>query len=493
MLKLSYGGYLARFVTGPLVFLGIYSLGVPGLSREGTIILATLGWAVIWWVLRPIPWGATSLLPLVVFPFTQTMPIQEAARLYGQSIFFWIMGTSLLAHAIQKHGLAKRFAVAFLRLPGVAATVPRLLFFYMLATGLVSWFVSDASTIALMMPLGFSLCSYIRNLVWPDEEDAPPESERLKVCFALGTLYAAVAGGVATVAGAPHNAVAVAQFEALTHRTIGWFTWMRIGVPVFLTVLIADYFLLRWLFPVSIRRVPGIARLLNAEQNSLGKMRVGESLVFFIFLVAVGLFTLPPLLPMLLGDHHPLCEWLNKVMSVWIVPPILLLLLFGFPTDLRKKEYVLEWKDAAGRVPWHILLMVTSAVGMTEALADRGFLEIVREAVREAPISPAVFPYFVGIVTSLSTNFISGVAVSSIYTGMLIPIAQHIGLNPIAVAFMVPCTAVGVIFPWAGPTVGTAFGFGAIPLKDLIRVGLLAEIILIVIGGTYVLLLASAL
>lgn len=177
-------------------------------------------------------------------------------------------------------------------------------------------------------------------------------------------------------------------------------------------------------------------------------------------------------------------------MSIWIVPPIILLLLFSLPADLRKRESVLDWKEAAARTPWHILFLVTSAVGMTDALADFGFMKLVTEAVKDTQISPTLLPFFTGVVTSLSTNFISGVAVTSIYTGMLIPVAQQIGFNPASITILVPSTAMGLIFPWAGATVATAFGFGEISLKDLIRVGILAEIIMITVAAVYCLVFA---
>ncbi len=505
-------GLALKFLAGPACFLLIYSIGVEGLSAAGTVVLATLGWAVVWWVLQPVPWAITSLLPLVLFPLTQTMSIAETAQLYGQNIFFWIMGTSLFAYAIQKHGLAKRFALFFLAIPGVASSTYRLLFFYMLATAMVSWFVSDASAIALMMPLALSLQTHVRTLTAPASSGAQataraaaagnpaqplaagaPAQERtrnLATFFALGTLYAAVAGGIATMAGMPHNAVAVAQLETITGRTIGWFTWMMVGVPTFITLLVGFYLLLLYFFKPEVERIPGGEELVREERKKLGKMKLGEKSVLGVFFVLAALFTLPPLLPNILGSQHPVCLWLDKVMSIWIVPPIILLLLFSLPADLRKRESVLDWKEAAARTPWHILFLVTSAVGMTDALANFGFMKLVTEAVKDTQISPTLLPFFTGVVTSLSTNFISGVAATSIYTGMLIPVAQQIGFNPASITILVPSTAMGLIFPWAGATVGTAFGFGEISLKDLIRVGILAEIIMIMVAAVYCLVFA---
>src|SRR5688572_33196484 len=101
-----------------------------------------------------MPWGVASMLPLIVFPAAGVMTVGATAALYGHPIFFWIMGTVLVGYAIDKHGIAQRVALAFLSLPGIGGQTRRLTFAYMLLTGGVSMFVSDAATIAMMCPIG---------------------------------------------------------------------------------------------------------------------------------------------------------------------------------------------------------------------------------------------------------------------------------------------------------------------------------------------------
>ena len=74
------------------------------------------------------------------------------------------MGTVLMGYAIEKHGVANRFALGFLALPGIGGRTRRLTFAYMVVTGLISMFVSDTATIAMMIPIGMSLVRHIRTL-----------------------------------------------------------------------------------------------------------------------------------------------------------------------------------------------------------------------------------------------------------------------------------------------------------------------------------------
>ena len=479
---------LLRLLSGPLCLLTVYFIEVDGMVHGSKIALGTLAWMVAWWILRPAPWGITALLPLIIFPLTGTLNITDTTSLYGQRVFFWIMGVTLLALAIIKHGLAKRFALTFLTLRGVGDSTNRLLFIFMLATSCVSMFVSDGSAVAIMIPIGLSIYTYITSLNGQDASAI--EAPRLRAFFALGTLYAAVSGGIATMIGMPHSAVAMAQLEALTGRGIGWFSWMMVGVPIFATLLVCNFFLLQYFCKPEIKTIPGGRDFLLSEKQKLGKMASGEKSVLIIFLIMAALFIIPPLLPEILGEENAFSLWLSGAISIWMVPPIVLLLLFTVPSNLQEREFVLNWKEANARIPWEILLMVTSAVAAVQALSEFGFTDLIAQRVTDAGGSSFGLTYLAGIVTAISTNLMSGVAAAALFTAVMVPVAEQVGFNPAAITIMVPASAMGIVFPWAGATVGTAFAIGQIELRDLIRIGILAEIIIIVVAGTYCLIFA---
>ena len=228
--------YLVRLVAGPLAFALIYALPLA-LSYQGRIAFATFVCAIVWWMTQPLPWAMAAMLPFLVFPAAGVMDIAETMRLYGQPIFFWIMGTVLMGYAIEKHGLAHRFALALLALPGIGGNTYRLTFVYMLIVGIISMFISDAATIAMTIPIGMSVVHHVRLLA-----GAPPEARTNFGAFiTLGTFYASVAGGTATIMGVPHNAISVSLLEQFTGRQLGFFEWMRVGLPVFVVLLAAFY------------------------------------------------------------------------------------------------------------------------------------------------------------------------------------------------------------------------------------------------------------
>ena len=246
--------FFSKILAGPAAFLLIYLLPLQGLPYNGRIAFATFVWAVVWWMARPIPWGISSLLPLVVFPVLGVMSIRATTALYGQRIFFWILGITMLGYALEKHGVAKRVALRFLTLKGVANSTAKLTFMYMLVTAIISMFIADVGVVGMMMPIGMSLFAYISGVTGLAREGE--KKSRLASFLALGTLYGAVAGGVATIAGLPHNAVGVALADSLTGTYIGWFRWMKVGLPLSVILLVTFYGLLRYFFPPEISTIP---------------------------------------------------------------------------------------------------------------------------------------------------------------------------------------------------------------------------------------------
>jgi solute carrier family 13 (sodium-dependent dicarboxylate transporter), member 2/3/5 len=478
--------YLLKLLAGPAVFAIVLLLPIA-LSYQGRVALATFACVIVWWMTRPLPWGVAAMLPFLVFPAAGVMDIVATMRLYGQPIFFWTMGAVLMGYAIEKHGLAHRVALAFLVLPGVGGRTRRLTLAYMLIVGIVSMFVSDASTVAMMMPIGMSLSRHVRAMA-----GAPPDAKtNFGTFLTLATLYAAFAGGAATIMGVPHNAIAVSLLGQLTGRSLGFFEWMTLGVPVFLSLLAAFYVTLWVLTPPEILDLPSGETFLRAEQAKLGPMRPNERRVRFVFAMMVLLFVLPTLVDLAFGARHPVALWMTRAVPFWVVPPAAMFLLFTIRSSDDSRVGLLSWTDAEQHAPWNAMLLVAGAVGMTDALTQFGFVEFMGSVVENLRVGPTVLPYFVAALTAVTTNFISGTAAAALYCNIFIPAAVQIGYNPASIAILIANVGVGLILPWAGATSATVFAGGEITMPQMIRIGVVATVVLAGIVATIHLMLAA--
>ena len=480
--------YLLRVLAGPAAFAVVLSLPLA-LSFEGRVALATFACAIVWWITQPLPWGVAAMLPFLVFPAAGVMDIGPTMRLYGQPIFFWIMGTVLMGYAIEKHGLAHRFALAFLALPGIGGKTYRLTFVYMLIVGIISMFVSDAATVAMMIPIGMSLVRHVRTLAGTPSH----VKTNFGAFMTLGTFYASIAGGTATIMGVPHNAIAVSLLERLTGRQLGFFEWMMVGVPVFLSLLATFYATLWLLARPEVRDVPGGEAFLRAERAKLGLLRSNERRVLFVFVMMVLLFTLPAVTGLALGEAHATARWVSRALPVWVVPPAVMFLLFSIRSASDSGVPLLSWKDAEQHAPWNAMLLVAGAVAMTDAVTQFGFVEFMGGIVRNLGIGATALPYLAAALVAGTTNLISGTAAAALYCSIFIPAAVQIGYNPASIAVLIAHVALGLVFPWAGAVAATAFACGEVSMERMIRIGVVATVVFTGIVATIHLMMAGLL
>src|SRR5690606_24439470 len=246
-----------------------------------------------WWITEAVPIPATALLPLVLFPLLDIQSIGDTAAPYANPVIFLFLGGFVIALAMQRHGLHRRIALGVVRRMGVKPTV--LVFGFMVATAFVSMWVSNTATAVMMLPIGLSVIQ----LVQPDAGEGPMQFN-FAIALMLGIAYGASIGGLATLIGTPPNAL-LAAFMLQTYGVeIGFAQWLIGGLPlVVIAVPLTWLLLVRFVYPIRVREIPGGAAAIDAEHARLGKISRAEQRVAVIFCVTAVLWIVRPLL----DDH----------------------------------------------------------------------------------------------------------------------------------------------------------------------------------------------
>jgi len=131
-----------------VAWLPILALGMPPVAARmlySTCVIASL------WVHKPIPLVVTSLLPLVLLPLLGVSPAKSVAATYMSDANVLFLGGFMVAAAVERCGLHKRLATSILL--RTAGEPGRLLLGFMLATALLSAFMSNTATSAMQVPL----------------------------------------------------------------------------------------------------------------------------------------------------------------------------------------------------------------------------------------------------------------------------------------------------------------------------------------------------
>lgn len=110
----------------------------------------------------------------------------------------------------------------------------------MLATYVISMWVSNTATTLMMVPTTLAIITRI-------EEITGERNNKTGVAMLLGIAYAASIGGTATLVGTPPNMIFLSQFKAAfpDASPVGFLQWSLFGIPFSLCYPVMCYFLLK--------------------------------------------------------------------------------------------------------------------------------------------------------------------------------------------------------------------------------------------------------
>jgi solute carrier family 13 (sodium-dependent dicarboxylate transporter), member 2/3/5 len=443
-------------IAGPLAFALMLLLpGPAGMSQAGVRTAAVALLMVIWWITEAIPIPATSLIPLVAFPWLGIMNGKQTALNYGDHNIYLFLGGFLMALSIEKWGLHKRIALQTIRVFGTSKRT--LVLGFMAATALLSMWVSNTATTVMMLPIAIAVL---------DRFKKDNESDRLAVALLLGIAYAASVGGIGTLIGTPPNIVLAGQVRKLVSggAEIGFGQWMLLALPLVVVMLpIVWLVLVRLASPVSKEKVSIDVR---GELAELGPMSRGEKIVLAVFvLTALAWIVRRPLISKVL----PLATDTTIAIAAAV-------LLFAIPVDLKKREFALDWKQTK-RLPWGVLLLFGGGFALAAGMESSGLTAWISNqllVLRGLPEFVVVF--LTCLLMAGLTELTSNTATTITMLPVLAAAAKAMGIN--AMTLMIPATmaaSCAFMLPVATPPNAIVFGSGRIKLAKMFKTGLWLE------------------
>ncbi|XP_029896797.1 solute carrier family 13 member 4 isoform X1 [Aquila chrysaetos chrysaetos] len=119
----------------------------------------------VYWVSEAVPLGAAALVPAFLYPLFGVMKSSEVAAEYFKNTTLLLMGVICVAASVEKWNLHKRIALRMVMMAG--AKPGMLLLCFMCCTTVLSMWLSNTSTTAMVMPI---VEAVLQELVNAEEE-----------------------------------------------------------------------------------------------------------------------------------------------------------------------------------------------------------------------------------------------------------------------------------------------------------------------------------
>jgi len=457
-----------NIILGPSLFFIFYFLIHPfdGMNSQSHAIFCSVLWIATWWITEAIPIPVTSLLPLVLFPLTGGLDLKLTASSYGDKIIYFYMAGFFLAIAMEKWNLHKRIALNIINVVGY--NKKSMVLGFMIATAFLSMWLSNTSTSIMMLPIGIAIISQVslkKNIL---------NSNFGKVLM-LGIAYSASIGGFATIYGTPPNLILLSNIEEYFNLSIDFFSWFIMAFPLSCILLfICWYYLVNFSFDLS--SLSNVSKkTISSKIKELGKIKYEEKAVLLIFVVFIlGLLS-----------KQFISEFIPQIDDTIIAISIAIFLFLIKSSD--GENNLIEWSDGV-KLPWGIILLFGGGLSIATAMKSSGLALWIGElAYNIDSLDLILIVLIIVMIVNFLTEITSNLATVSMLLPILASISISLGIHPYIIMVSATIAAsCAFMLPVATPPNAVVFGSGYLKMTDMVKTGLVMNVISIVIVSLYV-------
>ena len=355
-----------------------------------TITLLFLLFAIVMFMWEKIPLGLTSMIVCVGLVVTGVLEWQTAFAGFIDSNVILFVAMFIVGGALFETGMANKIGGIVTHF---AKTERQLIVAIMVIVGVMSGFLSNTGTAAILIPVVIGIA-------------AKSGYSRSRLLMPL--VFAAAMGGNLTLIGAPGNMIAQSGMEGIGLK-FGFFDYAKVGVPILIVGIIYFAFI-------------GYKFLPNKEGSDEGIF--DESKDFSHVPNWKQYLSLVILLLTLVGMIFE--EQLGIKLCVIGCMGALALMITG----------VISEKDALASIDLKTIFLFGGTLSLAAALEQTGAGELIAEKVigmlGDNP-SPYVLTFVIFMLCCVMTNFMSNTATTALMVPIGISIAQGMGADPSAV------------------------------------------------------------
>ncbi|HEX5626126.1 MAG TPA: SLC13 family permease [Saprospiraceae bacterium] len=432
---------------------------------------------ISFWILEVLPMPVVALFPLVFFPLWNLADLKEVSKHYADPVIFLFMGGFFIALAIQKWNLHQRIALNILKWSGSNGN--QILLGFILATFLISMWLSNTATTMMMYPIALSVIQVL------GQSESETNLKPLSLSILLSIAYASNFGGLATIVGTPPNVAFIGFMNERMQFGISFWQWFMIGFPVALTMALLMYVLFtRLLYRNQIRKNIETEQYILRELEGLGPWSMAEKRVFVIFTGTAFLWMSKDLW----------VRFLSLPLNDTVIALLGALALFVVPSGAHKQQEdsadkeekshnrLLEWDDTRN-MAWGILLLFGGGLALAKTWEDVGIMEMIGRGIgAHAPSNTFLLMLLVAAVSVYLSEIMSNVAQVIVMAPILASVALAMGIPPIWIGLpMTFAASCAGMLPMGTPPNAIIYSSNKVPLRQMIRAGGILNLVSILV------------
>lgn len=397
-----------------------------------TITLLFLVFAIVMFVWEKIPLGLTAMICAIGLALTGVLEVSDAYAGFVNSNVVLCVAMFVVGQALFETGMANKIGGLVTRF---AKTERQLIIAIMVIVGVMSGFLSNTGTAAVLIPVVIGIA-------------AQSGYSRGKLLMPL--VFAAALGGNLSIIGAPGNLMGVNALNELGIKT-GFFEYIGVGLPMLVAGIL--YFAV-----IGYKLLPDGNNLGDVEDDqfaardfsSVPKWKQITSLVVLIVTIIAMIFE----------------EQIGIALQVSASVAALFLILTG----------VISEKQALRSIDLKTVFLFAGSLALADALESSGAGSIIADTIINllgSNPSPIFMLLVIFVVTCTLTNFMSNTATTALMVPIAVSLAQGLGADPRAVVVAtVIAGSCAYATPIGMPANTMVVGIGGYHFRDYVKAGL---------------------
>jgi sodium-dependent dicarboxylate transporter 2/3/5 len=292
------------------------------------------------------------------------------------------------------------------------------------------------------------------------------------VALLLGLAYSASLGGRGTLIGTPPNALLAGFMSEVYGRPVGFAEWMLAAVPLLLVAVPLTWFVLtRVVYPVRTTPIAGGRAAVDRMLHALGRPSAAEWTVGVVTALTAAAWVTRPLLARVVDGLSDTGVAMAAALVLFVVSR-------AWPPERRP----LDWA-AAQALPWGVLILFGGGLSLAAAIQASGLAEWIGEAMTAVGGWPPVLIVLTVVavivfLTELTSNTATAAALLPVVAALAVTVGQPVLLLAVPTAIASSCA---FMMPVATPGNALVYGTGAVTLPEMMRAGLVLNLVMIVL------------